>query len=317
MIRRVIAITAIAGSLLIGSRVALATWDWGGGPGRFGSAAAACQDMVKQNDRYKFSSVKPIYPATFPATQSCFVSIEGGDAPYSIGVVSETVSGKLEDEDKEESADTDESTASAEEEPSCVPPGERAADPWSKARIAAVSNRSTISVGMHATVTMKEELAALDKLTLPAAFSQFNGNNKQIDAMGNGGIAAWLPDSVDKKGYQPAAGLLLKPVDPKSSAIEFVTWNTGAQNKDFNASHAEYQFYNFIASRGAWLTNVKTITIDVYGLKMCAMCNADRQHLISVVAGRDPNLETKSIYKDSENGTCVVIYKVAKEEKPE
>ena len=115
--------------------------------------------------------------------------------------------------------------------------------PWSRARIAVIAQKRVI-VGVHAIVTVKDGMAALDGLKLPGAFAEVRGNDKQVQAMGNGGAAALLREVQVRKGHQPSSGYLLKPAQPSSPSIELVAWNTGEPVRDYNASHAEHQIYD-------------------------------------------------------------------------
>ena len=92
-----------------------------------------------------------------------------------------------------------------------------------------------------ASVTVKDGMAALDGLKLPGTFAEVRGNDKQVQAMGNGGAAALLGEVQVRKGHQPSSGYLLKPAQPSSPSIELVAWNTGEPVRDYNASHAEHQ----------------------------------------------------------------------------
>lgn len=157
--------------------------------------------------------------------------------------------------------------------------------PWSRARISAIARKRVI-VGMHAIVTVKDGFAALDGLRLPGAFAQVRGDEKQVQAMGNGGFAALLPEVQVRKGYQRSSGYLLRPAQPKSPSIEFVAWNTGEPIKDHNASHAEHQFCEYLAGTGSWLSNVRAIRIDVFGRDVCAQCQADIKRLQQVMRDR-------------------------------
>lgn len=159
--------------------------------------------------------------------------------------------------------------------------------PWSRKRIAEISGKRVI-VGMHAKVTLKDGVAALDGLRPTTAFAQLKGNPKQVDALGNGGVVAQLPEIQVRKGHQRSSGYILKPANPKSSAIEFVSWNTGEPVQDYNASHAEHQFCDYISSTGAWLANVKTIEISVFGRDICAQCDFDIRRLEKIVKERSP-----------------------------
>lgn len=79
--------TGLAAGLFLTGGLRGAAWDYGGGPGRFGDAAAACRDMLRRSsDKYNFAGVKP---TEIEGTQGCYASLKGGDGPFTVGAVVE------------------------------------------------------------------------------------------------------------------------------------------------------------------------------------------------------------------------------------
>ena len=159
--------------------------------------------------------------------------------------------------------------------------------PWSRSRIAVIAHKRVI-VGIHAIVIVKGK--ALEGIKMPTAFATLRGDDKQVAALGNGGTVALLPEIQVKKSYQPSSGYMLKPTDASSSVLEFIAWNSGEPVRDYNASHAEYQFISYIESAGdAWLRTIVSIKVEIYGRDVCDQCEADLKRFAGIIRGRSPN----------------------------
>ena len=265
-----------ASFIALSTSVQAASWTYENGGKTFGSPDAACKAAVegsnaKHHHVEKAEGRDDLY--------YCYGQHKDGGNTFHSGNAAKEDAPASAEKEKSDSEAQDANTTSTSTD----------SMPWSKERITVIANRSKISVGMHATVTMKENVAPLDGLTRYAAFAQLSETDKRTAALGNGGIVSALPGVETKYETHKSSGYMLKPTESNPSIVEFVTWNVGEPMKDFNATHAEHQFYNFLTGNKEWLYNVQSIVIDVYGLDVCAMCDVDLKNLRAMVLARNPN----------------------------